>query len=445
MVSLPTVRTWEQPASVARRILVVHLEDTLIRTDLLIEATFTYLGHHPFRAPSVLWWALRGKAALSEQLAQAIKIDPATLPYEPAVLDRVQAAQAGGDQVWLVSSLDGALVRPIAEHLGLDGWLMSDHREHRSEGLASRIGAVHDEVEILERADDTAHPRDWLALLRPRQWAKNILVAVPLLAAHAFSLAAILNAALAFVAFSACASSVYIVNDLVDIQADRQHPTKRERPFAAGKAPLFAAALASPALLLFSAALACAVSSRFALALGAYFLFASAYTFVLKRKMLVDVVALAALYTLRVVAGGIAIGLPVSEWLLTFSLFIFQSLALIKRHSEMAARLDAGLPNPANRSYDVTDLPTLIALAAAAGYAAIIVFALYSSSPAARAVYHHPQALWLEAPLLLYWISRTIAFSHRRAMRDDPVVFALNDRVSLIVAALAALVGIAAL
>ena len=175
--------------------------------------------------------------------------------------------------------------------------------------------------------------------------------------------------------------------------------------------------------------------------LAAYFAITLAYSLVLKRKMMIDVVTLAVLYAIRIIGGGVAIAVPISEWLLAFSLFIFTSLALIKRHSELGLRLQAGLGDPTNRNYRLDDLPVIAALAAASGYCAVIIFALYLSSDTVRSLYRHPEMLWLACPLLVYWISRVLLLSHRRLLIDDPVVFAMKDKVSIAVGALMVVVG----
>ena len=469
------------------RVLVVDLDGTLVRTDTTLERVFAILGRTPLRAPTLLAWLLRGRAVLTRNLAAAIDIDPASLPYDSAVLARIEAARLAGAKVYIASTADERLARQVADHIGADGVIVSEGRtspagrtraERLTEtfgakgfdylgggaadlpvwaaaetavivggrpALARRLAARHDKVERLATWAPRGGLKAWIALLRPHQWSKNALVAVPLLTAHAFTGEAILMTAMAIVAFCLCASSVYLINDLVDIQADRMHPTKRRRPFAAGELPVLAGVLTAPVLLLAAAAVGVLIGPRFLLVLGGYWLLTSGYTFILKRKMMIDVVTLAGLYTLRVVGGAAAIAVPVSEWLLAFSMFLFLSLALIKRHSEMAVRLDARLPDPINRNYRVTDLPLLISLSAAAGYSAIIVFALYLSSPMVHALYRRPGVLWLEIPLMLYWVSRAIALSHRREMHDDPIVFALRDRVSLLTGGLVGLVGLVAL
>jgi 4-hydroxybenzoate polyprenyltransferase len=273
-------------------------------------------------------------------------------------------------------------------------------------------------------------PRPWIRLLRVHQWAKNALIFVPLITAHSFDFLSIVKAIGAFVAFSMAASGVYILNDLVDLEADRKHPSKQRRPLALGAIPVLNAMVVSAALLGGAPLLALIIAPWFAAVLVTYIGITTAYTFSLKRKMMVDVVALASLYTIRVIGGAAAISVPVSEWLLVFSMFIFTALALIKRYVELTARLDADLPDPTNRNYRKSDLDIVAALAAAAGFNAVTVFALYLSSDTVHQLYRHPKALWLLCPILLYWLGRALMMAHRRTMDDDPILFALRDRNS---------------
>ena len=212
----------------------------------------------------------------------------------------------------------------------------------------------------------------------------------------------------------------------------------------AAAVPFASAAAGVPfALVLLAVAMTVAalISPAMLAVLAAYFAITLAYSLVLKRKMMIDVVTLAVLYAIRIIGGGVAIAVPISEWLLAFSLFIFTSLALIKRHSELGLRLQAGLGDPTNRNYRLDDLPVIAALAAASGYCAVIIFALYLSSDTVRSLYRHPEMLWLACPLLVYWISRVLLLSHRRLLIDDPVVFAMKDKVSIAVGALMVVVG----
>lgn len=248
----------------------------------------------------------------------------------------------------------------------------------------------------------------------------------------------------AFIAFSLAASAIYILNDLVDLDADRNHPSKKRRPLADGTVSITRAMLLIPLLLLLGFAAALAIAPILAFVLLAYVLLTTAYTFVLKRKMLVDVLTLASLYTIRVVGGAAAIPVRMSEWLLAFSMFIFTALALIKRYIELAARIDKELCDPTNRNYRKSDVDIVAALAAAAGFNAVTVLALYISSDAVRPLYRHPEALWLICLVLMYWLGRALLMAHRRLMNDDPIIFALRDRNSYFALGLICLILIGA-
>jgi 4-hydroxybenzoate polyprenyltransferase len=280
----------------------------------------------------------------------------------------------------------------------------------------------------------TGRLRPLLVALRPHQWAKNVLLFVPLFLARAFvDPVQALAVFVAFVSFSLCASSVYVLNDLFDVEADRQHPRKRKRPFAAGSLPLaygppLAALLAAVAFGLAFAVLPAA----FVITLLVYMVVTCLYTAVLKRKLLVDVFTLAGLYTLRLFAGGAAADLAVSPWLLAFSIFIFTSLAFAKRYVELSRLAQREQTQAAGRAYRVADLDLLGSFGPTTGCLAVLVFALYINS-GLPGFYTNTALLWLTCPLMLYWISRLWFLAKRGELDDDPVVFALTDRTSLAV------------
>ena len=464
--------------------LVIDLDDTLVRSDLLVESFFGVLGRNPLAALRALPALAKGKNVLKQKLAERFSFDPATLPYNPAVIALAREAVANGRRVVLASASDARIVGPIADHLGFNQWFASDasvnlKSSRKAARLVSEFGERNFDYAGNEAADlkvwqharkaiavgapdglvrrlrmgqeviriSPAQPslKPWIKMIRPHQWAKNALVLVPMLTSHMFTAHNILYSLLAFVAFSLCASGVYVVNDLVDIEADRTHPTKRKRPFASGDVPVLKGAAAGVLLLAAAFALAALVNLDFLAALAVYFAVNMAYSFSLKRKMIIDVVTLGGLYTIRVVAGAEAIGAPLSEWLMAFSMFMFLFLAIIKRHSEMVMRLNAGLSDPSNRNYKAVDINVLAGLAAAAGYSSVIVLALYIASDAARSLYHHVQFLWFVCPLLLYWVARFTMMSQRQHVPDDPLVFALRDRVTLGIAVTVLALGTAAL
>jgi 4-hydroxybenzoate polyprenyltransferase len=296
--------------------------------------------------------------------------------------------------------------------------------------LADRIGRSSHVAQVV--ADSMPSARDWAEALRLHQWIKNTLVFLPALLAHAILDRQILRGSLlAFVAFGLCASSVYLINDLFDLDADRAHPRKRRRPLAAG-AISARAGLRVSALLLFAAALAAmAVNPMFAAVLSCYYVLTWAYSVRLKRVALLDVIVLATLYTIRIVAGAAATGVPLSFWMLAFSVFIFLSLGFVKRYAELEGTRRDGQASDSGRAYNAGDLPLIMSLGTAAGYSAIVVIALYINSTDSQTHYRYHQLLWLICPLMLFWISRAWMLTARGRMHDDPVVFAVRDRVSL--------------
>ena len=299
-------------------------------------------------------------------------------------------------------------------------------------------------VEVNDSDPRRPAPAEYLRALRPQQWLKNALIFVPGLAGHVTAPPAYGIALLAFIAFCLCASAAYVLNDLADVAFDREHPAKRLRPFASGALPAAHGMYLVPLLLVAALALALWVSPAFVVVLAGYCLVTLADSFWLKRILMLDVVVLACLYGLRVVAGGVAFGVPLSEWLVAFSVFLFLCLALIKRAAELAGRARAGRGDPPGRAYRLDDLPILEALSAASGFAAIVVLALYVNNPVVAKLYGFPQALWGIGLVLAYWLSRLLILTHRADMHDDPVAFAATDANSLVCAALLVAIGIGA-
>ncbi len=415
------------PTAAAARTLVIDLEGGLLRSELLMEALFSSPGRLLARFGA---GGRPGMAALTDILARA-EIDYAHLPYDPDVLNQALAARACGEKVYLVAGRFADHAAGIAAHLGFDGVVASADLA-AGEDLPFDRGVI---ARIAARSRGRASLKTWAKALRVYQYAKNTLVFVPVITAHQLNFASFGSALLAFLAFSACASGAYLMNDLLDLAADRQHPTKRHRALAAGDLPISSALSAIPVLWLFAVAASLCISPLFLAVLGAYLATTVAYSLVIKRKMLVDIVTLAGLYTLRIVAGAVGVGVVLSEWLLIFSLFVFTSLALIKRFSELSMRESAGLSDPSNRDYRVTDLQIIAAMAAASAMNAVTVFSLYVSSSAVTPLYSRPWMLWLLNPLLLYWFGRALMMAHRREMPDDPILYAFRDGPSRIAVA----------
>jgi 4-hydroxybenzoate polyprenyltransferase/phosphoserine phosphatase len=460
--------------------LVVDLDGTLLRSDLLVETGLRFLREHPHRFWQPLVWLFAGKAALKDRLAATTAIEADLLPYNADVILAIRDARSQGRRVVLATASHRTWAVQVAEHLGLfDEVLATQGTLNLSAGrkrdvLVDRfgehgfdyLGNSHDDLPIFAaarrgylvnpqpglirrlRATDApvevlvvARPSlvTWLRALRLHQWLKNLLLFVPLLASHRIADAALLfDGLLAFMLFGMCASSVYVLNDLLDLPDDRRHPKKRGRPFASGALSVKTGLIAVPALLLFAfAGSALLLPWAFTAILAGYYVLTLAYSLDLKRRMMVDVLALAALYTARVIAGGAAFGLELTFWMLAFSMFIFLSLAMVKRYAELHAAAERGetMQTP-GRGYWPADLGMVSVLGAASGYLAVLVLALYIHDEATAAMYAHPEWIWLAVPLLLFWISRVWMLAHRGQMHEDPLLFAVRDRTSLFVGAL---------
>lgn len=456
--------------------LVVELDRALIRTSILAEAANSYVVARPLRLFQLLAWRARGPAELANRLALAAPLDAAALPYDQELLAWLRQQHADGRSIALASTGHWLLANQVATHLGLfDDIVASVDGEAlrpaaRRTALVTRYGeqgfdyvgnhALEAQVQSAARqvhpvapagADGEGASRPWsavprpapaaalLAAMRPHQWVKNLLVFIPLFAAHRYADALALQLALlAFVAFGLTASSVYLLNDLVDVANDRRHARKCSRPLAAGQLALGTAWLAWPALLALGFALsALALPPAFTACLAVYVAATAAYSLCLKQLPIFDVMTLAMLYTLRMVAGAVAIGVPLSFWLLSFSMFTFLSLALVKRYSELkAARGEGESGLVRGRGYGAHDLELIATLGGSAGYTSVLVLALYVHDGSTAQLYRHPQLIWLTCPLLLFWMSRAWLIAQRGHMHDDPIVFALKDRTSWAVAAL---------
>lgn len=463
----------------------VDLDRTLVKTDLRWETILIAIKRSPWILLLFPLWLLRGKACFMKNLAARADIDAGTLPYSEELLAYLRQQKNCGRSVVLVSECPPRFGQAVAEHTGIftdvishserpdsrgrmqvltarygiggfdyAGGRDSDQEIWRSArsaivanakpGLARKVGRSHSNPVVI--APRTLNLSTFSACIRLNQWIKNILVFVPVIAGHKMLAAPVVKtSAIAFLAFGLAASSNYIFNDLLDLAADRKHPRKRLRPLAAGDLSILHG-LSIALLLLGGAAL---LSSRlpisYAAWLGLYLAIAWAYSLRLKHHVLLDVVALACLYTLRVVGGGAATGIRLSYWLLAFSLFIFTSLALVKRCSELTAASFASESRISGRDYRVADLDQLRMMGIASGYVAVLVIALYVNSPETAALYSRPMILWLLCPLTLFWVSRIWIAAGRGEIEEDPVAFALRDGESRLVVLVSLLTMLAAL
>ena len=457
--------------------LVVDLDGTLIYSDLLIESFMLLLKANPLNLILVLIWLLKGKANLKAQIARRVDVPVEWLPYNQPLIDYLRKQKAQGRQLILATASHVRYAHSVAAHLDLfDDVLASDDTRNLSgstkrNALTERFGEkqyvyagnatvdlkvwehchqaiVVGEKSLLEKArkycpeelhlpPPKASYKTALKALRVHQWVKNGLIMIPLLTAHlVHSPKAIAASIMAFFAFSFCASSVYFLNDLLDLNDDRRHATKRNRPFAAGTLPLTAGLIGTPILLLMSASICWFLPWKFTLVLVGYYVMTVAYSFKLKRVVMVDVITLAALYTVRIVAGAAAVTVALSFWLLSFSVFVFLSLAIVKRYTELMKLKGKSGTKTLGRGYQVEDLELLSSLGGSSGYLSVLVLALYINSGDVKSLYSHPHIMWPVCMIMLYWISRIWIIAHRGNMDDDPIVFALKDKISVLCGAL---------
>ena len=475
-----------QPAPVVpdRPTVCVDLDGTLVAGDLMWESLLLLLKKAPLAALMAPLWLLRGRAYSEAPDCDARRARPRTLPYRQEVLAFLHRSRSEGRSLVLATAADEIHARAIAAHLGIfSDVLASDGRRNlsgpdKATRLTERFGIRHfdylgnDWVDVPSwiaagRAIVVAAParllqhlthrihvesvlvprprrlRPVVRALRPHQWVKNLLVFVPLVAAHrVFDLDALRLTFFTLVAFCLCASGIYVANDLLDIQADRQHPRKRHRPFAAGDLSIPSGVAIGVALVATSFVVAIAGASwGAALALLLYVAVTTAYSVRLKREPVADVFVLAALYVLRILAGALAASIALSTWLLAFAMFFFLSLAFVKRYTEVSANGGA-MPG---RGYDAQDALWMHGVGTSAGYMAVLVLALYVNAPEVSRLYTRPHVLWFLCPVLLYWVSRIWFRAGRRQVHDDPVVEALRDPMSYVVATVSAGVLLAAM
>ncbi len=492
----PHVRAVDRPAeSPGATPLFVDLDGTLIATDLLWESLLSLLRSEPASLWRLPAWLLAGRARLKREIASRVRLDPAALPYRTAVLEWLRERRAAGSRLVLATAADASLAGPVAEHLGLfDDVIASDGAANRKG--AGKLAAIREWMRERTRArteEPTGEPKpdgafDYLGdsladvpiwreartgflvagrpgveeaarrvtdvevvdtaripigpivrAMRPRQWIKNALVFAPLVLAHRIGEPLLLfKVTLAFLCFGMVASAGYILNDLMDVEADRLHRTKRTRPFASGEVsiPIGIAAFGALLGLGFVASLVL-VGVTFTALLAVYLGLTLSYSFFFKKQLLVDVLLLAGLYAHRVISGGVAADVEVSQWLLAFSGFFFLSLAFAKRYCELRDAPEAAL---SRRNYRREDLGLILAVGPAAGYLSILVMALYVTSVDVARLYTTPSMLWAVCVVLLYWQTRIWFLAARGELPEDPVLFAARDRNSYACALAIALV-----
>ena len=481
-----------RPALKAGVPLCVDLDGTLVKSDTLVDTELAMARQKPADLWRIPGWIASGKASFKKHLSAAVTLDVEHLPYNHVLLEWLRQEAGAGREIYLATAADVTLAERVAAYLGIfKGVLASDGSTNLAGGnkLAAFQARFGDEFCYIGNAKPdavllaacvspmVANPdralrgamkragtvpvtvfeaktpvvKSWLRAIRLHQWAKNTLIFVPLLLAHAWNPGTLMGAALAFLSFGMCASATYIINDLLDIEADRRHPRKRTRPFAAGDISPIAGVMGVVVLMLAAVALAIALPQivdnmagfgelekpyGFLGWLALYTATTLTYSLYLKRKLLLDVFVLSGLYTVRLLAGSAATGVMMSPWLDGFSVFFFLSLAFVKRFSELESLRERGAAVSNGRGYFVSDLEQLRALGTGAAYAAVVVLTLYINNPETIQLYRHVTRLWLVVPVLLLWLSRIWMLASRGQMHDDPVVYAITDKRSLLLGVL---------
>jgi 4-hydroxybenzoate polyprenyltransferase len=466
------------------QVIAVDLDGTLTLTDTLHESVLTLVRNKPYLLLLLPFWLFKGIAHLKQKVAEHSELDVTTLPYNQPLIDWLKEEKQRGKKIVLSTAANEKIAKAVVRNFDLfDDFIASDSKltlkvlvsEMRCKNVmelkaydyagnsnddlevwagASNAVVVNASENVLKKAStltsvtqvfrsERAGIAVWLKALRIHQWLKNLLLFVPLLAAHQIGNAQSLGLLLiAFLSFSLCASSVYITNDLLDLESDRSHPRKRFRPFASAKLSVLHGVIAAPLLIAASFLLGAVVGVDFLFVLLVYLFLTVTYSFSLKRLVLVDCLTLATLYTMRIIAGAAAVSVSLSFWLLAFSIFIFLSLALVKRYAELLVQSREGKNSAHGRGYLVTDAPLLQALGVSSGYISTLVIALYLRSENVMSLYAQPLAIWLLIPILLFWVSWVWLKSSRGEMHDDPIVFAAKDKTSLSVAVITAFVFI---
>lgn len=459
-----------------KKVIAVDLDGTITLTDTLYESILRLVRKNLFFIFLLPFWLIKGIAHLKFKVAQNCELDVSSLPYNTPLIDWLKTKKASGKTIVLctaanervalavsnylrifddvIASDDNKNLKSVYKRIVLDerfGYKCYDYAGNSSADVevwagASQAIVVNANKAVLIKASKVSSISctfssekvkilDWCKALRIHQWLKNLLLFFPLLAAHQVNnIESIAILLIAFVSFSLCASSVYITNDLLDLESDRTHPRKKHRPFASAKLSIAKGLAITPLLIVLSIILGTIVGKDFLVLLLLYLILTLAYSLLLKRLVFMDCLILTMLYTVRIIAGAAAVSLPLSFWMLAFSVFIFLSLALVKRYAELKVHLDAKKNDAHGRGYLISDILSLHIFGVSSGYISVLVIALYIRSEDIVSLYMYPKVIWSALPILLFWVSWVWLKAARGDMHDDPIVFAVKDKISLIVA-----------
>jgi 4-hydroxybenzoate polyprenyltransferase len=466
--------------------LCVDLDGTLIATDTLLESMLIALKSNPLIIFLFPFWILKGRAHFKAKIANLALPNPEFLPYHEDFLNYVRTEHKSGRKIILATATLKPIADKVADYLGIFSKVLASTPEHnlRDENKRKALVDLYGEKGFDYAGDSSAdlsvwpsanmaiivHPKNGILAkakqvnsnnmifnkkrnflkslikqIRVYQWIKNILIIMPILMAHKQSdTESLINAVLAFFSFSFTASFVYVLNDLLDLESDRNHPRKRFRPLASGAISIPVGVMLIPLLLISGITIAFFINTEFLFILLGYLVLTTLYSFKLKKIMMLDVILLSGLYTVRLLAGSYAAEVEASNWMLAFSMFIFLSLAFVKRYTELYVKKEENKTKLHGRGYSVEDLPIIRSLGTASGYISILIFALYIHSDTVSQYYSNPDLLWLVTLCLLYWVSRIWILTSRGEIDDDPIVFTIKDKTSYFIGFIVAILAIGA-
>lgn len=475
------------PNSTNEIVLVTDLDHTLIKTDMLYEAFLQLIKANPFYLIVIPFWLLSGKSKLKEEIFSRVEIDPAALPYRQSIIEIIKDAKNKGQKIYLATASHQKIADDISNYLDLFDGVFGTHKnlnlkgKNKAEKLINEFGensfeyigdnkadlkiwekssaayvvdlgvGLHKKAEKIVKVKQVIkdEKKSFLKLfikqIRVYQWVKNLLLFIPALGAHQLDSDIITKIITGFFSFSFIASSVYVTNDLLDLASDRVHPRKKNRPLASGDLSLITGIVSAPLLLFAGFGIGVLfLDISFFITLVIYYVITTLYSFKFKRLVILDILTLASLYTIRIIAGGAAVSVEISPWLLAFSMFFFLSLALVKRYTELLVMKDANKEKASGRGYEVGDSDLVRGFGTASAYISVLVFALYANSEQIMKLYNEPYYFWGIAVLLMYWITRIWFLAHRGKMTDDPIVFTVKDKASWLIGLFIAVIGVLA-
>jgi 4-hydroxybenzoate polyprenyltransferase len=453
--------------------LIVDLDGTLINTDLLHESSVTLFKKSIIQFLQSITVLLKGKAKFKNFIAEKVDIDISLLPFNKDFLDWL-STQKDNRKLILCTGSNEKYAKKISKYLNLFDEVIASNKEHNMVGLKKAeilvdkfgkgnfqyAGNSHKDIPVWIVSDGAIvvngsnalinkiknkvnivnifngppiNIKQWLKALRAHQWLKNLLLFAPMIAAHMVTdLNSWIQVFIGFISFSFCASSIYLINDIIDLENDRAHPRKRKRPFASGSIPFVYGLFLLPVLICSSFFIGSILGNNFIFWLTIYLVLTLLYSFVLKPYILIDVITLAMLYTIRIIAGAATLNLLLSPWILAFSILLFVSLAFVKRYAELEIQIFNEDIKIKGRGYMTSDASLIQSIGTASSFASILVFILYLNSPEIKVLYEFPEFVWLCIPVLIFWQSWMWLNAHRGQMHDDPIMFAVKDITSIL-------------